>query len=108
MIEDRRSILSAQRALEFSGMGAMLALSTALAVRVAASARSPAAWALTVAAAVLGYVLADFVSGCVHWMADRLGTAATPLLGRTFIQPFREHHADPKAITRHGFIETNG
>lgn len=53
-------------------------------------------------------VAADFVSGLVHFLADNFGDPDTPILGRVFIFPFREHHVDPKAITRHGYLETNG
>lgn len=58
--------------------------------------------------AVAGYVAADLVSGVVHFLADNFAEADTPLVGPTFVRPFREHHTDPTGITRHGFVETNG
>src|SRR5690348_8670716 len=96
------------RQLEAVGIGAMFALSGGLVARIALVAGGGLAKWVIVAAALLGYVLADFVSGLVHWLADRFGSPETPLLGAAFVRPFREHHVDPEAITRHDFIETNG
>lgn len=93
----------AHRALELFGIIAASALVTLLLVRAAA--HSPL-WVL--AAAPVGYVVADLASGFVHWMFDRFFATNTPLIGANFVTPFREHHTDPKDITRHGFIETAG
>jgi hypothetical protein len=55
-----------------------------------------------------GYLLADFLSGVAHWAGDTVGDERTVFLGPNFVKPFRQHHLDPKDITRHDFIETNG
>ncbi|MGZ3698321.1 MAG: fatty acid desaturase CarF family protein [Bdellovibrionota bacterium] len=65
------------------------------------------AWLLGTAA-LIGLVLADLVSGIVHWAGDTWGTPEWPLLGPTLIRPFREHHVDPLAMTRHDFLESSG
>lgn len=53
-------------------------------------------------------VVADLISGIVHWLADTWGTVEIPILGPTLIKNFREHHSDPLALTRKGLVETNG
>lgn len=61
-----------------------------------------------IACVIAGYVLADAVSGLVHWMADSFGTETTPVLGSSFIAPFRDHHVTPTAMADHGFLEVIG
>jgi hypothetical protein len=51
--------------------------------------------------AVLAYLAADFLS-------DNFGSYDTPIIGPNFIEPFREHHIDPKGIVGNDFVDANG
>ena len=73
------------------------------------SALFESAYALPSLAGILaGYLLADFVAGTVHWIADRHFDPETPWIGPLLIEPFRAHHDDPLSITRHDFFEVLG
>lgn len=55
----------------------------------------------------LGALAADLTSGLVHWACDSFFTERTPVIGRALIEPFREHHRDPLAMTRKGFLRVS-
>ena len=58
-------------------------------------------------AALCGALVADAVTGLVHWACDTWGDERTRLLGPHLIRSFREHHRDPGAMLRHDWIEVN-
>ena len=96
------------RVLDSASVGAFAFLVVAIAIRIGSLPRGGAMAVLVLGGLGLGYLLADLVSAIVHWAGDTFFREDTPLIGRAFIHPFREHHRDPRAITRHGFLEVNG
>lgn len=54
------------------------------------------------------WVFTDFACGVIHWAGDTWGRTDLPLVGRMFVRSFREHHVDPRAITRHGMVQLLG
>jgi hypothetical protein len=75
-------------------------------IRIAAAADSLLWWLPFIS--VAGMIVADFVSGLVHWIADTWGEIDMPIFGRRFLHPFRVHHANPDDFLSRSFINTNG
>jgi len=96
------------RMLETASVAVFAAVCSMLAMRLWSVPWETPALLRIGAGVALGYLAADVVSGIVHWFCDTFFHDDTPLIGRAFIHPFREHHDDPLAITRHGFLEVNG
>jgi len=99
------------RALACAEAAAIVAcalLLVVLAGRLGRALVEPRALALVLAGIPLGWLAADLLSGIVHWFCDRFFEETSPVIGRVLIAPFREHHRDPLAMTRHGFLELTG
>ena len=96
------------RALEIASIAFVFLALGCLAFRICHAVAGSRGVVYIVATGLTGYLVADFLSGFVHWAGDTIGDQNTPVFGPNFVTPFRYHHVDPKDITRHDFIETNG
>ena len=52
-------------------------------------------------------LIADFVSGLVHWMEDTFWTEKTPILGSWIVKPNVLHHSDGSAFTRNSWLKSS-
>ena len=95
-------------AIEAGALCLFLCLICACLYRLAASLQDRWDVAWCAVAAGIGWLAADLASGVVHWFADTFFEEDTPWIGPLLIQPFREHHRDPQAMTHHGFLELTG
>lgn len=97
------------RSVEALSVGAFAWLWTRAGVELAAAAAErPGLVPLALPGCALALLAADFASGFVHWACDRHFDERAPILGPLVVRTFREHHADPQALVRHGFVELNG
>jgi hypothetical protein len=94
--------------VDLTAVAAVMAALAILAARLWRGLQSPADAALVVVMLAAGYVMADLLTGFVHWFCDRFFDETTPLVGPGLIAPFREHHRDPLLMTRHGYLELTG
>jgi hypothetical protein len=63
---------------------------------------------LLIGQAVIGWLLADFLSGVVHWMQDRIIPERLPFIGPFLASPARLHHVHPLAFVEGSFLYRNG
>ena len=53
------------------------------------------------------WLLADFVSGVVHWAEDSYGTEYTPVIGRWIVRPNLLHHRDASAFVDKSWLASS-
>lgn len=52
-------------------------------------------------------LIADFLTGAVHWAEDTYGVPTWPLLGASVIEPNIRHHAEPTHFLMGSFVSRN-
>ncbi len=64
-------------------------------------------WSDIVLQIFAGVIVADIVSGVVHWFEDTYGDPDWPIIGKSVIEPNIIHHSDPMKFTRAPFWKRN-
>lgn len=57
-------------------------------------------WSDVILQVFFGIILADIISGVVHWFEDTYGDPKWPVIGKPVIEPNIIHHDDPLKFTR--------
>ena len=52
-------------------------------------------------------IIADFISGFVHWWEDTYGNPNWPVLGKYLVEPNLLHHSQPRAFLKGSYWERN-
>lgn len=60
-----------------------------------------------VSALLFGWLIADFLSGLLHWLEDRVLWVGMPLLSAAIVEPNRLHHRAPLAFLDSRFVDRN-
>jgi ubiquitin-conjugating enzyme E2 variant len=101
---------TSHRVLEIVSLAAFGVFGTLFTVRVTLALAGHLSWLALVGIVVaftVGYAVADFLSGLVHFLFDNFGSPDTPVVGQKFIKPFRDHHDDPTAMTLGDAVAVN-
>jgi len=56
---------------------------------------------------LLGWLIADFISGILHWLEDRVLWVGMPVISKSVVEPNRLHHIRPAAFLEQGFLTRN-
>jgi hypothetical protein len=57
---------------------------------------------------LVGWLIADLMTGLFHWWEDRVATETMPVIGARIVTPNRLHHIDPMAFTRNNLWARSG
>jgi len=74
-------------------------------VKISNNLLSKELFVIGVVAFFVGYLLADLLTGTVHWFCDTFFSENAPFIGPIIIASFREHHTHPQLFTKDKFIE---
>lgn len=61
-------------------------------------------WILTL---ILAWMFAELMSGLFHWLEDRYGNPAWPVIGPLVVQPNLEHHIRPAKLCQGSYWDRN-